>query len=43
MKDILWKLFKETGDIRYYNLFSKIEGSKKDANNKSRRNSIKRN
>jgi hypothetical protein len=43
MKEILWKLFKTTGDIRYYNLFSKIEGSSKDANSKSRRNSTKRN
>ena len=26
--DILWKLFKETGDIKYYNLLMKIEKKK---------------
>ena len=43
MKELLWQLFKTTGDVRYYNLLGKIEGSKKDANSKSRGNSIKRN
>lgn len=23
--DVLWKLFKETGDIRYYNLLQKVK------------------
>ena len=25
--EILWKLFKETGDIKYYNLLMKIKSS----------------
>ncbi len=25
MKKILWNLFKETGDIKYYLMFSKME------------------
>ena len=42
MKEILWNLFKETGDVRYYNLLGRIEGSKKYGNNKNRRDSNKR-
>ena len=26
--DILWELFKKTGDIRYYNLWAKINNKK---------------
>lgn len=26
--DILWELFKKTGDIKYYNLLKKIKKSK---------------
>jgi len=25
MKELLWSLFKKTGDLRYYNLLKKIE------------------
>ena len=35
----LWKLFKETGDIRIFNLLGRIEGSKKYGKRKSGRNS----
>ena len=41
MNKKLWNLFKETGDIRYYNLLGKIEGSKHYGNRKSGRNSNK--
>lgn len=37
MEKKLWNLFKKTGDIKYYNLLSKIEGSKY-GNYKNRRN-----
>ena len=37
MKNKLWKLFKETGDVRIFNLLGKVEGSKKDGKHKSRR------
>ncbi len=37
MKKILWDLFKETGDIKYYNLLGKIERSKNYGNRKNRR------
>ena len=39
MKNKLWKLFKETGDIRIFNLLGRIEGSKKYGKHKSRRDS----
>lgn len=26
MKEIVWKLFKLTGDIKYYIMFTKLEG-----------------
>ena len=32
MKNILWDLFKETGDIKYFNLLSRIERSKRYEN-----------
>ena len=37
MKIILWNLFKKTGDVRYYNLLGRIEGSKHYGNSKNRR------
>ena len=40
MKDIIWKLFKETGDIKYFMLLNKLEESDKD-DRRSRRNSAK--
>ena len=43
MENKLWLLFKKTGDIRIYNLLGKVEGCKKDGNNKSRRSSSKGN
>lgn len=43
MQEKLWKLFKETGDIRVFNLLGKVEGSKKYGNNKSRGDSTRRN
>ena len=36
--DALWNLFRKTGDIRYFNLIRKIEGSK-NGSNKDRRDS----
>ena len=41
--DILWNIFKNTGDIRYYNLFSSVKGSKRDENRKGRGTSNWRN
>ena len=38
MEKLLWNLFKETGDIKYFNLLGKIERSKKYANSKNGRN-----
>ena len=38
--DTLWNMFRKTGDIRYFNLIKKIEGSK-NGNNKDRRDSSK--
>ena len=43
MKNKLWKLFKETGDVRIFNLLGKIEGSKRDEKHKSRRDSTRSN
>lgn len=37
MENILWNLFKKTGDIKYFNLLGKIEGNKKYECRKSRR------
>jgi hypothetical protein len=41
MEDLLWKLFKETGDIKYYILIKKL-GSVKNENKKDRGNSSRR-
>ena len=42
MNKILWDLFKETGDIKYYNLLQALEKrSDDDENRRSRRNSTK--
>lgn len=41
MEDVLWKIFKKTGDIKYY-LFLKEIGSEKNGNNDSRGNGDKR-
>ena len=38
MNKALWNLFKETGDVKYFNLLGKMERSKKYGNLKSRRN-----
>lgn len=38
MEKILWNLFKQTGDIKYFNLLGKIERSRNYANNQNRRN-----
>lgn len=38
MKEILWEMFKKTGDIKYY-LFIKRLGSVEDENIKNQRNS----
>lgn len=37
MEKILWDLFKETGDIKYFNLLGRLERSKKYGNSKNRR------
>ena len=39
MEKLLWDLFKETGDIKYFNLLGRLERSRKYGNNKNRRNS----
>ncbi len=42
MNDIIWKLFKETGDIKYYILLKNInKRSDEDENTRSRRNYFK--
>lgn len=38
MEKLLWDLFKETGDIKYFNLLGRIERSKRNENRKYRRN-----
>lgn len=38
MEKLLWDLFKETGDIKYFNLLGKLERSKRNENRTSRRN-----
>lgn len=40
--ETLWELFKKTGDVRYFNLIKKVEGSTY-GNNKDRRDSSRRN
>lgn len=37
MKELLWQLFKETGNIQYFNLLGKLERSRCDANTQNRR------
>lgn len=39
MEDLLWKLFKQTGDLRYYNLLKEMENI--DEVRKSKRNNNK--
>jgi len=38
MEEILWRLFKKTGNIKYYLLIKKL-GSENNEDNKNRRNS----
>lgn len=38
MEKLLWDLFKETGDIKYFNLLGRLERSKNYGNSKNRRN-----
>lgn len=38
MNKLLWELFKETGDIKYFNLLGKLERSNSYENRKNRRN-----
>lgn len=37
--EIVWNLFKKTGDIKYYLMAKKIEGEQHARNQKNRRNS----
>ena len=37
--DIVWNLFKKTGDIKYYLMAKKIEGEEDARNKENRRNS----
>ena len=37
MRKTLWKLFKETGDIKYYLMLSKLEKKWEDGNSKCNR------
>ena len=41
MQEVVWKLFKKTGNIKYYLLAKKLEGDN-DANKKDNWNSNKR-
>ncbi len=41
MEEILWELFKKTGDIKYYLLIKEL-GSVNDENKKDGRNSCRR-
>ncbi len=43
MEKVLWNLFQETGEIKYFNLLGRIERSKRYANRKNRRNHRRRN
>lgn len=38
MKDLLWKMFKETGELKYYLFMKEIE---EDEDRESKRNSFK--
>ncbi len=42
MRDILWNLFKKTGNFKYYLFFKKLEKDTEDENRKSNRNSNRR-
>lgn len=42
MNEILWDLFKKTGNIKYYNLLQEIKRSDGNENRESRRNSFNR-
>lgn len=42
MNEILWDLFKKTGNIKYYNLLQEIRRSDDNENRESRRNSFNR-
>ena len=41
MEELLWKLFKKTGDIKYYLMIKEL-GCVKDENNKNRSNNNRR-
>lgn len=43
MENLTWNLFKETGDIKYFLMYSKIKEDGKYENRESRRNNNKRN
>lgn len=42
MDELIWKLFKETGDVRYFLLNKKIRESDKDEDSRRERNHLKR-
>ncbi|MBR3049551.1 MAG: YqzL family protein [Bacilli bacterium] len=42
MNEILWNLFKKTGNIKYYNLLQEIKRSDDNENRENRRNSFNR-
>lgn len=42
MKDLIWELFKKTGDVKYFLLAKKLEGEESETD-KSRRDSSNRN
>lgn len=42
MKELLWNLFKETGNIQYFNLLGRLERSRYYGNNENRGNYNKR-
>ena len=39
--ELVWKLFKKTGDIKYYLMAKQIEGEENARNKENRRNSNK--
>lgn len=41
MEELIWKLFKETGDIRYFFLNKKIRESDKDEDSRCEGNHLK--
>ena len=42
MNEILWDLFKKTGNIKYYNLLQELKRSDDNENREGRRNSFNR-